>query len=103
MGLLGNFWGRLGAPCCRLAASWAKRVTRGSPRAAQEPPKETPDRPREAQGQPKRRPTRLKKVQERPKTSEGSPSGFQQRSQSVLNRAKVPPEGPKAGYGSIQK
>ena len=52
-GLLGEFWGCLGAPCRCLAASWAKRVEKGSTRAAQQSPKEALDRPREAKNTPR--------------------------------------------------
>ena len=73
-GLLGDFWGCLGAPCRCLAASWAKRVEKGRPRAAQESPKEhwidQKSSPREAQqGQegPRETPRSPREAQEAPK------------------------------------
>ena len=73
-GLLGDFWGCLGAPCRCLAAFWAKRFEKGRPRAAQESPKEhwigQKSSPREAQqGQegPRETPRSPREAQEAPK------------------------------------
>ena len=71
---MGDFWGCLGASCRCLAASWAKRVEKGRPKAAQESPKEhwigQKSSPREAQqGQeaPRETPKSPREAQEAPR------------------------------------
>ena len=81
---MGDFWGCLGAPCRCLAASWARRVEKGGPKAAQEIPKEAQERPNKAKKaqerpqDPRERPKRLpREAPKTPKEFEGVPESTQ--------------------------
>ena len=74
---MGDFWDYLGAPCRCLAASLAKRVEKGGPRAAQERPnkaKKAQERPQDLRERPKRLPREAPKT---PKEFEGVPGSTQ--------------------------